>query len=331
MKKLLKLSITLLLASSLFACGANTTQSNTSTDATSNETTSTVDNNEATETEMTIIHSKGEATVKLNPKKVVVFDMGTLDTMSALDIDVDVALPVSSVPSYITGYEDATNAGGIKEPDLEAIYTFAPDVIFISGRQADFYDQLNEIAPTVYIDLHADHYMEDFMNNVLTIGTLFEKEDLAFEKYMEIENKIKEAREKITNSDENALVILTNSGKISAYGAGSRFSIIHDVLGYKEADENLYADGEQITTHGKEVSFEYISKINPDILFVVDRDAAVGGENDATSTLNNDLVNSTNAAKNGKIVMLDPEVWYLSGGGLTSVNTMIDEAISPMK
>ena len=331
MKKLLKLSITFLMASSLFACTANTNQTDASsqTEVTSEQSSKNTNNNQSTESEVTITHSKGTTTVKTNPKKVVVFDMGVLDIMDKLEVDAEFAVPVSNVPSYLPEYENATNAGGLKEPDLETIYTFAPDAIFISGRQSDYYDQLNEIAPTIYVDLDTTKYMEDLKTNVINIGKIFGKEDLALEEYNKIETKVNEAKEKISNIDDKALIVLTNSGKISAYGAGSRFGIIHDTLGFKEADENMYADTE-ITTHGKEVSYEYISEINPDILFVVDRDAVTGGESDATSTLNNDLVNNTNAGKNGKIIMLDPEVWYIVAGGLSSVNTMIDEAISAL-
>ncbi len=324
MKKLLKLTFTFLLASSLFACTANN-ESQTSQATESSSEANQGESSQALE-EITIKHSKGEATIKKNPEKVVVFDMGTLDTMDKLGVEADFALPLDSIPSYLTGYENATNAGGLKEPDIETIYTFEPDAIFISGRQADFYDELNKIAPTVYVDLDYKKYMEDFKTNVTNIGKIFDKEDLALEEYNKIEEKIASVKEKTNNSNEKALIIMTNSGKISAYGAGSRFGIIHDVLGFKEADENMYKSEEEITTHGKEVSFEYISQINPDILFVVDRDAAVGGDGNASDTLNNELVNNTNAAKNNKVITLDPEIWYISGGGLQSVSDMIDEA-----
>lgn len=323
MKKLLKLTFTFLLASSLFAC-TNSNESTTSQAIESSNEPNQNKDNEALE-EITIKHSKGEATVKKNPKKVAVFDMGTLDTIDKLGIDTEFALPLDSIPSYIDGYENSINAGGLKEPDLESLYTFKPDVIFISTRQESFYEELNKIAPTIYVGLDYKNYMEDFKTNITNIGKIFDKEDLALEEYNKIEEKIETIKEKTNNSNEKVLVILTNGGKISAYGSKSRFGFIHDVLGFKEADENMYKDESEITSHGKEVSFEYISQINPDILFVVDRDSVVGGDSNAKNTLNNELVNNTNASKNNKIIMLDAEVWYIAGGGLQSVNTMIDE------
>lgn len=81
---------------------------------------------------------------------------------------------------------------------------------------------------------------------------------------------------KATADSKKALVILANEGKISAYGAGSRFGIIHDVFGFAQADDKI-----EVSTHGQSVSYEYVADKNPDYLFVVDRDAAVksdGGE-----------------------------------------------------
>jgi iron complex transport system substrate-binding protein len=37
------------------------------------------------------------------------------------------------------------------------------------------------------------------------------------------------------------------------------------------------------------------------------------------------LVKNTNAFKDGHIVYLDPDYWYLSGGGLESIQEMIKE------
>lgn len=272
---------------------------------------------------VTIAHSKGETPVKVNPSKAVVFDMGILDIIQSLDADVEVAVPVASLPEYLNEYANAVNAGGIKEPDLEAIFSFEPEVIFISGRQSDYYEQLSEIAPTVYVDLDAATYLEDFKTNVENIGKIFEKTEEATAKLEEIDTKIAEAKEIIDASTEKALIVLVNDGNISAYGSGSRFGMIHDVLGVKQADENI-----EVSTHGQSASYEYIADVNPDILYVVDRTAVVGGTASVTETLNNELVNETNAAKNEKIIGLDPEAWYLAGGGLSSVLVMIEDVVS---
>lgn len=324
MKKLLLAAIYAGLLSTVVGCGIkndNTSAtSNTDTNINSEGITQTEDITEATETEIKIVHSKGETTVKTNPSKIVVFDMGILDIIDSLDIEVELAVPVASVPEYLSEYANAANAGGIKEPDLEAIFAFEPEVIFISGRQSDYYEELNKIAPTVFVDLNAATYMEDFENNVKNLGTIFGKTKQADEKLLEIETYIANTKDLIAASDEKALIVLVNDGNISAYGSGSRFGIIHDVLGVAQADENI-----EVSTHGQSASYEYIADVNPDILFVVDRTVVAGGTASVTDTLNNELVNGTNAAKNNKVINLDPEAWYLSGGGIASVSVMIDD------
>ncbi|HHY60572.1 MAG TPA: ABC transporter substrate-binding protein, partial [Clostridia bacterium] len=85
-------------------------------------------------------------------------------------------------------------------------------------------------------------------------------------------------------------------------------------------DENI-----EDSTHGMSISFEYIAEKNPDYLFVVDRDAVVAGQAAAKDVIENDLVKNTKAYRDGKIIYLDPNYWYLSGGGLVSVSEMIKE------
>lgn len=205
--------------------------------------------------EMTIKHQLGEAKVKKNPEKVVVFDFGVLDTLDKLGVKVT-ALPQMNVPKYLEKYKssDYQNVGSLMEPDFEKLSEIKPDVIFISGRQANLYDKLKEIGPTVYIGIDTQHYWDSFTNNMKLIGQMFGKEKEVDEELANIEKQIEEVKTKA--ADKKALIILTTGGKVSAYGKGSRFGLIHDVLGVPAADPNL-----KVTNpHGQIVSFEYIAK-----------------------------------------------------------------------
>ncbi|WP_050179978.1 siderophore ABC transporter substrate-binding protein [Domibacillus robiginosus] len=272
--------------------------------------------------EVTVTHELGETTVPVNPEKVVVFDFGSLDTMAELGIE-PVGLPKENIPDYLSQFEDEKyeNVGSLKEPDFEKINELAPDLIVISGRQMDLYDQFAEIAPTVYLAVDAANYMESFKKNATTIGQIFDKEAEVEEKLSAIDEKITALNEKASAMEEKGLIILANEGKISAYGPASRFGIIHDVFGVKAADENL-----EVSTHGQSISFEYLVEKDPDYLFVVDRGAVVTeGESSVKQVVENDLVKDTKAVKNDHVVYLDPNVWYLSGGGLQSVLAQADE------
>ena len=277
---------------------------------------------------MTINHELGEGVeVKKNPEKVVVFDFGILDTFDELGIEV-IGLPQSNIPEYLSKYEDEkyANLGSLKEPDMEAINALKPDVIFISGRQSDMYDELSKIAPTVYVGLDTSRYMESFKENMDLVAELFNKEDEMKVELDEIDEQIAAIKEKTSNVDAKALILLGSEGKVSAYGPSSRFGLIHDVFGFKAADDKI-----EVSTHGQNVSYEYIAETNPGILFVVDRDAAIGGDASAKDSIENDLVKKTTAYKDDKIVYLQPDYWYLSGGGLLSLKEMIKEMEIPLE
>ncbi|WP_075035889.1 siderophore ABC transporter substrate-binding protein [Halobacillus dabanensis] len=277
------------------------------------------------EEQVTVDHKLGETTVDKNPEKVVVFDFGTLDTLQELGVEV-AGVPKDSLPSYLSDYEgdDYAHVGGLKEPDFEEIYEVEPDLIIISGRQSDLYEEFAEIAPTIYVELDAENYMDSFKGNVEMLANIFDKQQEAEEKLAAIEENVENL--KADTSDAEGLIVLATGGKLSAYGEGSRFGIIHDTFGVQAVDKNI-----EVATHGQKVSFEYILEQNPDYLFVIDRDAVVADEPAAKQMMENEVVKQTAAYEKNQIVYLDPNYWYLSGGGLQSVQAMIDEIETSME
>ncbi|MEC1523827.1 siderophore ABC transporter substrate-binding protein [Neobacillus niacini] len=277
--------------------------------------------------EITITHKYGDVTIEKNPEKVVVFDFGVLDTLDTLGVEV-VGLPQAIVPKTLEKYagSEYTNVGSLKEPDFEALHELQPDVIFISARQAELYDQFAEIAPTVFVDVDYANYISSLEKNFNLLAEIFEKEDVLAEKMDELKASIKELNKEATASDSKALILLANEGKVSAYGPASRYGFVHDVFGFKAVDENI-----EVSQHGQSITFEYILEKNPDVLFVIDRSAAIGGEVGAKDTLENELVKKTNAYKNGKIIYLDAVNWYIAGNGIHSTQSMVEEVKAALK
>lgn len=310
LRKLFLGTLMLMLVLSLAACGssANTAQD----DSASQE-----------GEEIVVKHQLGETKVKKNPKNVVVFDFGVLDSLDKLGVEV-AGVPQANVPPYLKKYGagDYANVGSLKEPDFEKVSSIGPELIIISTRQSDQYEEFSKIAPTIFMGVDTSRYMESFTENMETLGKIFGKEAEVEKELKAINETIEKVKEKASASDKKALIILTTGGKTSAYGPGSRFGLIHDVLGVKPVDKNIKA-----ATHGMSVSFEYIAEKNPDYLFVIDRDKVVSGEGGqpAEQVLNNDLVKGTKAYKDKNIVYLDPNYWYLSGGGLVSLGEMVKE------
>lgn len=307
MKKVSLYILLAVLALFVVACGSNNDGENTE--------------ESAGDTTVTITHELGETPVKKNPEKIVVFDFGILDSLNELGVEVS-GLPKMVIPPYLSKYEDETyeNLGSLKEPDFEKIAEIQPELIIISGRQADLYDQFAEIAPTISMQLDTANYIESFKGNMKTLGEIFEKEEEVDAQLAEIDESIQALNEKASASEVNALIVLANEGKVSAYGPNSRFGLIHDVFGMQPVDESI-----EDSTHGQSISFEYIVEKDPDYLYVIDRGAAIGEESSAKQVVENELVKNTKAYKEGNIVYLDPSYWYLSGGGFVSVKEMIKE------
>ncbi|MGG1615261.1 siderophore ABC transporter substrate-binding protein [Paenibacillus sp. NRS-1782] len=263
--------------------------------------------------------------VKVNPKNVVVFDFGALDTLDKLGVDV-AAVAQQDLPTYLSKYKDSkyASAGTLFEPDYEKISDLSPELIIIGGRQADAYKELSKIAPTISLAVDTKDFVNSFKKNVETLGKIFAKEDAAKQELATIDSSIKAVHDKAVASKAKGLIVLTNEGSLSAYGEQSRFGIIHDAFGVTPVDPDI-----KVSTHGQKVSFEYVQQKNPDYIFVVDRGAVVveEGKEQVTGkqTIENELVKKTNAFKNGHIVYLDPNYWYLSGNGLESVSEMIKE------
>ena len=264
-----------------------------------------------------------EVTLDKKPENIVVFDYGFLDTLDSLGVEV-AGVSQKTVPKYLSKFADTTyvNVGPLKEPDFEAISSMQPDIIFISGRQAAAYEELSKIAPTVFVGVDNMNFMESFKKNVELAGEIFGKEQEAADAFAAYEAKVEEIKVKTTSVEDKALIVLGSEGSLSAYGPGSRFGVVHDVFGVKSADENIKPE-----THGDNVSFEYVRDTNPDILFVVDRDLVAGGESGTKAAIENEIVGATNAVKNGKVYYLNPEYWYLSGGGIASENLKADDVL----
>lgn len=310
--KRLVLSILLMATFGLAACG-NTGNSSTVSTQTSNTT---------EQTTVSIKDSNGDRVeVQKNPQKVVVFDNGSLDTLDALGVgDRVIGAATKNLPSYLDKYKDVESAGGIKEPDLEKINQLQPDLIIISGRQSDYKEELAKIAPTLYLAVDTKEPWESVQRNVNALAEIFGKEDKAKEELATLTKEIEETKEKASKLEQTALVTLVNEGQLSAYGSGSRFGLVHDVFGFKQADDQIEA-----STHGQSVSYEYILEKNPGILFVVDRTKAIGGDDSKDNVSANELVAQTDAGKNDQVISLQPDVWYLSGGGLESMKLMIKD------
>lgn len=272
------------------------------------------------------IHSaRGMINAPDQPKTVVSYDLGVIDTLSALGVEL-AGVPENLYTPHLA--IDATEkVGTLFEPDLEALNALQPDWIIVAARSASKADALMNIAPTADLTIDPAQTIEAALVRLDDLAKVFHQQARAKEIRQRIEQLQTSVKQKIP-SDEKALMLLITGPKISAYGKASRGGWFSSELGFDLIDD------EQVTSpHGEPVSFEYIVEANPDWLLVIDRAAAIGQKDvaNAHSVLDNPLVAKTTAWQKGQVIYLDPSDMYISIGGVEGIERIlntIDEALS---
>jgi iron complex transport system substrate-binding protein len=123
----------------------------------------------------TVEHAMGTTEIEERPERVVVLDTGELDSVLSLDVT-----PVGAVTtdvsdgflSYLAeGAADVEVVGTIAEPNLEAIAALQPDLILSNKvRHEALYEQLSQIAPTVFAERVGAVWKENFLLAAEALG-----------------------------------------------------------------------------------------------------------------------------------------------------------------
>ncbi len=105
----------------------------------------------------TVEHAMGSTEIPAEPERVVVLDTGELDSVVALDVTPVGAVTTEVASGFLSYLQEAADGvaqvGTIPEPDLEAIAALRPDLILSNSvRHEDLYDELSQIAPTVFAE-----------------------------------------------------------------------------------------------------------------------------------------------------------------------------------
>lgn len=292
-----------------------------------------------------------EITVPYDPQRIAILDLAALDIIDNLGMGDRVVGMADTSIDYLSAYaenSELTNLGTIKEADLEAVMECEPDVIFIGGRLAAAYDALSEIAPVIYLATDTEiGVVESVTKNATTIASLFGLESEIEEKTSDFAERMKALQ--VIADGRTALVGMTTSGSFNLLGNDGRCSIIGVEIGFNnltddhrdQSQENEEQQGNRAqgetgsggqgqsgSTHGNEASFETVLAENPDYIFVMDRDNAIGTEGAqlAQEIVENELVMDTDAYKNGNIIYLEhPAVWYTAEGGITALDIMLQD------
>lgn len=275
---------------------------------------------------LTIQHAQGQTEVQKLPKTVAVLDWSTLDTMAALGIEAQGIPNFKVLPPMLEQYADArfVKVGTLFEPDYEALKNLKPDLIILGRRAGEQYQEVAKYGPTLDLTPDPKDMLGSVVRNTKILGQIFDREQQASELTKQLADSVQQLQTLSANKG-TGLTLLTTGGKMSAFGTGTRFGMIHDVFGVKPAVADL-----KVGRHGQAVSYEFLLEANPDWLFVMDRDAAIGREGMAAKQMmDNELVLATTAGSKEQIIYLDPVSWYLlDNSGLRVMQDNVDHLIA---
>ena len=154
-----------------------------------------------------------------------------------------------------------------------------------------------------------------------TLGKVFDKEDVARAGIEELDGQVSALNAQMSGCSDKALILLHNNGAFSSFGQQSRYGFVFNELGVKPAG----AIGET-GLHGQPVTSEFIQKSTPDLIFVIDRTAVMEGRPTLTrDQIANPLLEATKAWQDDRVIFVDPEAWYTTAAGPTSLSIMMKE------
>lgn len=237
-----------------------------------------------------------------------------------------VGVPKSSLPGYLEHYaaDTYTDIGGLRSPDMEALSDSEPTLILYTGRQGDWEDELGDIAPLLNTSLQGDDYLAVFDANVRELASRLDAASEAEEALEILHAAIETQREALSNAP-STLVVTHNGGNLML----NQHPVVHDVLDVAalEMPDSVTSETRGTRTFTP-LSADAIAEINPDIVLVIDRSAAIGDEPADAYALTQTL--SDAGAEKAQVVMLTPALWYLSGGGLHSLALQVEEVAAAL-
>lgn len=272
-------------------------------------------NNKESKGSYIVEHELGSTTLENIPERIAVLELSYVDALVALDKDV-VAIAEDGDSSRIIepvmkGIEDYISLGSRRTPSLEALMESAPDLIIADPlRHKDIQGQLEQIAPTIYVNstsIGYDEILSSFEMVAESVGKREEGKKLVEEHKSKVESK------KIDGS---------KLGKTAVGVVQDGMLAIQTDISY--VMESLRPFGIENVTDSTDtrvqVTLEQLVDINPDTLIIMtdEKDSA------AKEFKNSPLWNELSAVKNNKYFEVDRSLWFFSRG-LISTETMVNE------
>ncbi|WP_066186572.1 siderophore ABC transporter substrate-binding protein [Gracilibacillus timonensis] len=290
----------------LVACGdsSNEDEGNASQDNDSAETEETDGASEDATVEITDAH--GTVTVPVNPENVVALDSRAFETLSDWGIEL-AAAPRDLIPEDIpySSDESIENIGNHREPNLELIAAADPELVIVGQRFDGFYEDIKEIVPNAaVIDLNIDvseeattpgeNLVNGFKDSTTSLGDIFDKKEEAEQLIADFDQSIEDAKSAYNGTDTIMSVVVSGGDiNFSAPQSGRVWGPLYDIFDWTPSLEIDQASSDH---QGDDISVEAIAETDPDWIFVMDRDAAIASEEEASPA--QDVIDNAPALQN---------------------------------
>lgn len=264
----------------------------------------------------TVEHFRGSTEVPADPERVVVLDLGELDSAIALGVT-----PVGAVKapveddllSYLADdVADVDLVGEIGAPDLEAIAALEPDLILGSEiRVADFYDELSAIAPTVFTETVGVAWKENFAKHAEALG----REEQAAGLMADYEQRATEVGAQVADDTQVSIVRFV-PGEIRLYAQQSFIGTVLQDAGIARPP------AQDVAEFSVTVSPEQVDLAAGDVVFV----GTYGdpAETDGPAVLGGPLWQRLTAAQTGQVHEVEDDIWFL-GTGVGAAQLVLDD------
>jgi iron complex transport system substrate-binding protein len=267
----------------------------------------------------TVDHAMGETEIRERPERVVVLDTGELDSVLSLGVT-----PVGAVTtdvssdflSYLAeGAEDVERVGSIAEPDLEAIAALQPDLILSNKvRHEDLYDDLSQIAPTVFAERVGAVWKDNFLLAAEALG-LEDEAAADLEQYEKDAAALGQSIGDAAGTSVSAVRFV--DGLIRVYTPAS---FIGTVLGDIGLDQLELPTGEVPTFAA--LSAEEVTRVDADIVLYSSYGA--GQESGEAAVLGGPLWPRLSAVQQDRALPVEDDVFF-TGIGLTAARLMVED------
>ena len=269
----------------------------------------------------TITHAAGETTIPAQPERVVVLDTGELDSMVALGI-----VPVGAVRApvedglldYLAPEVEGTTelVGTIDEPNLEQIAALEPDLILSSMlRHEDIYDELSQIAPTVFTETVGVVWKENLAVHAEAVG-MEEQAARLLADYEERAAQLAETLEADLGELPEVSVVRFLPGETRLYQKANFIGTVLQDTGLRRPESQDVDDFALV------ISEEQIEQADGDVIFVTWYGPAE--ETTQSAFTENPLWDTLSAVEAGRVYEVPDDTWML-GIGIGAAGIVLDE------